>query len=105
MSLSNPFGSTSSSSNISSSEMKSAILQQIQAEAAMTNARTLMEKINSNCFEKCIPSPGSSLSSNEQTCIKTCMEKYISLWNTTSQAYSARLREENEKNGMGGGSL
>ncbi|EEQ31346.1 protein translocase subunit [Microsporum canis] len=102
MSLSNPFSSSSGSPNLSSSEMKSAIVQQLQSEAAMNNARMLMEKLNSNCFEKCVPTPGSSLSSGEQSCIKTCMEKYISLWNATSQSYVSRLKQENEKNGSSG---
>ncbi|EGD87436.1 hypothetical protein H112_05980 [Trichophyton rubrum D6] len=97
MSLLNPFSSSSNGSDMSSSQIKSAIVQQLQSESAMNNAKMLMEKLNSNCFEKCIPTPGSSLSSNEQTCLKTCMEKYIALWNTVSQTYVARLKTEGAK--------
>ncbi|KAL2014402.1 hypothetical protein VTN00DRAFT_1927 [Thermoascus crustaceus] len=75
-------------------------MKQIQAEAAMTNARALMSKLNEHCFDKCIPTPGSSLSSGEQSCLSTCMEKYISMWNTTSRTYIARVGKESKK--MGG---
>ncbi|KAF3482741.1 mitochondrial intermembrane space translocase subunit Tim [Arthroderma uncinatum] len=85
---------------MSSADMKSAIKQQLQSESAMNNARILMEKLSSNCFDKCVPSPGSTLTSNEQSCLNTCMEKYISLWNTTSRAYIARIGQEREKGGL-----
>ncbi|KLJ07659.1 hypothetical protein EMPG_16885, partial [Blastomyces silverae] len=88
MSLSNPFSqSGSSASPQTSADVKSAIISQVQQEANITNARSLITKVNENCFEKCIPSPGSSLSSKEQTCLTACMEKYIQLWNATSRAY------------------
>ncbi|KAL2004286.1 hypothetical protein VTN02DRAFT_4011 [Thermoascus thermophilus] len=92
--------SSSSSAPNSSEELKTALMKQIQAEAAMTNARALMSKLNEHCFDKCIPTPGSSLSSGEQSCLSTCMEKYISMWNTTSRTYIARVGKESKK--MGG---
>ncbi|EAS34360.3 mitochondrial intermembrane space translocase subunit Tim [Coccidioides immitis RS] len=106
MAISNPFASDSSPQSTTSAEMKAAIIQQLQSESAITNARTLMEKINSNCFEKCISSPpGSTFSSKDQTCLTACMEKYISLWNATSRAYVSRLSREQEKSGLGGGNI
>jgi hypothetical protein len=30
--------------------------------------------MNDVCFEKCIPKPGSSVSSGEQSCFTSCME-------------------------------
>ncbi|OJD16251.1 hypothetical protein ACJ73_08897 [Blastomyces percursus] len=63
-----------------------------------------MQKVNENCFEKCIPSPGSSLSSKEQTCLTACMEKYIQLWNATSRAYGLRANQEQKMGGVGGSS-
>ncbi|PGH15754.1 hypothetical protein AJ80_05462 [Polytolypa hystricis UAMH7299] len=107
MSFSSPFssssspGDSSSGSSSTSAEMKSAIIQQLQSESALTNARTLMEKLQENCFDKCIPNPpGSSLSSKEQTCLTTCMEKYIQLWNATSRAYIAQVGQQREKAGF-----
>ncbi|KAK2836952.1 hypothetical protein FQN49_006559 [Arthroderma sp. PD_2] len=98
MSMSNPF-STGLTANSSSAEIKAEFIKQLQAESAMVNARSLVEKINSNCFEKCVPSPpGASLTSKDETCIKTCMQKYISFWNTTNRAYVGRISQEAGKN-------
>ncbi|KAL1955874.1 hypothetical protein VTO42DRAFT_8032 [Malbranchea cinnamomea] len=109
MAFSNPFSSSShsnatpSSSNTTSAETKAAIIQRLQAEAALSNARTLIQSITENCFEKCIPTPGSSFTSKDQTCLNACMEKYISLWNATSRAYIARAgREKPAIDALGG---
>ncbi|EER39467.1 mitochondrial import inner membrane translocase subunit TIM13 [Histoplasma capsulatum H143] len=104
MSLSNPFSDNSSSvSPQTSADTKSAIISQVQQESALNNARSLIGKVNENCFEKCVPSPGSSLSSKEQMCLTACMEKYIQLWNATSRAYGARVNQEH-KAGFAGSS-
>ncbi|MCJ1257995.1 protein translocase subunit [Lignoscripta atroalba] len=92
----------------SSSDPKSAVMNQIRQEAAVTNARQLIEKLNEHCFEKCIPSPGSSLSRKEETCFTQCMEKYMAAWNTVSRQYIQRIQQEQARGGgaMGGmGSL
>ncbi|CZT01215.1 probable mitochondrial import inner membrane translocase subunit tim-13 [Rhynchosporium agropyri] len=82
---------------------KEAVMAQVRQEAAMTNARQLIEKVNEHCFEKCVPKPGSSLSSGETTCFTQCMEKYMSTWNTVSRQYITRIQQESSKNGAGGG--
>ncbi|PWY71650.1 hypothetical protein BO70DRAFT_365049 [Aspergillus heteromorphus CBS 117.55] len=76
---------------------KVALINQIQQEAAMNNARQLISKVNEHCFAHCIPRPGSSLTSRDQTCLSQCMEKYISFWNTTSRTYGVRLASEQKK--------
>lgn len=50
--------------------------------------------MNENCFEKCVPKPGSSLSSSEQTCFTSCMEKYMAAWNQVNSAYIQRIKKE-----------
>lgn len=52
------------------------------------------QKLQENCFDKCVPKPGSSLSSGEQTCMTTCMEKYMAAWNQVNSAYINRIRQE-----------
>jgi len=102
-----------------------AIKQQVAQEAAVANARQLVEvhpplysssisqththtnhvahqKLNEHCFERCIPKPGSSLSSGESTCYSQCMEKYMSAWNVVSKQYINRIQREA---GSGGGGL
>ncbi|KAN0095366.1 Tim10/DDP family zinc finger domain containing protein [Hyaloscypha variabilis] len=87
----------------SSSDPKAAVMNQVRQEAAMTNARQLIEKVNEHCFEKCVPKPGSSLSSGETTCFTQCMEKYMAAWNTVSRQYINRIQQEQGRSAGGGG--
>jgi len=77
-----------------------AVKQQIQQEAAIANARQLVEKLNEHCFERCVPKPGSSLSSGETTCYTQCMEKYMAAWNSVSKSYVARIQKETGAGGI-----
>ncbi|KAL3417322.1 Tim10/DDP family zinc finger [Phlyctema vagabunda] len=85
-----------------SADPKAAVMNQVRQEAAMTNARQLIEKVNEHCFEKCVPKPGSSLSSGETTCFTQCMEKYMGAWNTVSRQYIGRIQQESSKGGNTG---
>jgi len=82
------------SGNSSKEEKKQLLMQTISQQQNVENARILIEKINENCFDKCVPKPGSSLSSSESTCISDCMAKYMSAWNTVSNAYIARIKTD-----------
>ncbi|CAG8010958.1 unnamed protein product [Penicillium salamii] len=97
--MSSLFGSSSAVPQ-TSEEIKAAVMRQLQQEAAMANARSLIGKINKHCFQACVPTPGSSLSSKENTCLSSCMEKYIAMWNVTSKTYIARVGAETKR--MGG---
>ncbi|KAK7417913.1 protein translocase subunit [Neonectria magnoliae] len=81
-----------------SGAVKQAVMKQVLAEANMANARVLIEKLQENCFDKCVPKPGSSLSSGEQSCMTSCMEKYMAAWNQVNSAYIARIRQEQANN-------
>ncbi|KAF9691651.1 protein translocase subunit [Ascochyta clinopodiicola] len=81
-------------------DSKMQIMRQVQQEAAMQNARMLVEKLNEHCFERCVPKPGTSLSSGEEGCFKSCMEKYMSAWNTVSKQYVARIQKESAAGGL-----
>ncbi|OJJ01530.1 hypothetical protein ASPVEDRAFT_191600 [Aspergillus versicolor CBS 583.65] len=81
-------------------EVKTAILKQLQQEAAMSNARQLIGKVNEHCFDNCIPAPGSTMSTGEQTCLSQCMEKYISLWNVASKTYLTRATSDRKNGGL-----
>ncbi|KAF2836878.1 hypothetical protein M501DRAFT_959657 [Patellaria atrata CBS 101060] len=74
-------------------------MQQIRQEAAVQNARQLIEKLNEHCFDRCIPKPSTSLSKGEESCFSACMEKYMSAWNTVSRSYVARLQKEGQAQG------
>ncbi|KAL6869338.1 protein translocase subunit [Amphichorda felina] len=77
-----------------SKQVKEAVMKQVSSEANLANARVLIEKVQENCFEKCVPKPGSSMSSNEQSCATSCMEKYMAAWNQVNSAYINRIRQE-----------
>ncbi|KAF4466840.1 mitochondrial import inner membrane translocase subunit TIM13 [Fusarium albosuccineum] len=68
-----------------SSQVKQAVMKQVQQEANLVNARALIE---------CVPKPGTSLSSGETSCMTSCMEKYMAAWNMVNSAYIARLKQE-----------
>ncbi|KAJ5780169.1 hypothetical protein N7457_005329 [Penicillium paradoxum] len=98
--MSSIFGSGPTAPPQTSEEIKAAVVLQLQQEAAMSNARSLIGKINKHCFKACVPAPGSSLSSKENTCLSNCMEKYIAMWNATNKTYIARIAVETKR--MGG---
>ncbi|KAF2751356.1 hypothetical protein M011DRAFT_394889 [Sporormia fimetaria CBS 119925] len=87
-------------SAFSNADPKTQIMRQIQQQGAMQNARMLVEKLNQHCFERCVPKPGTSLSSGEETCFTTCMEKYMQAWNTVSKQYVARIQKEQQGGGL-----
>ncbi|GAW26921.1 putative mitochondrial import inner membrane translocase subunit tim13 protein [Rosellinia necatrix] len=77
-----------------SEAIKSEVIRQVRTQYAMDNAKQLIDKINEHCFERCVPKPGNSLSSGEQTCFTQCMEKYMAGWNKISASYIQRLQRE-----------
>ncbi|KAI1324884.1 Tim10/DDP family zinc finger-domain-containing protein [Xylariaceae sp. FL0255] len=76
-----------------SEQIKTEVMRQVRQQYSMDNARQLLEKINEHCFERCVPKPGTSLSSGEQTCFTSCMEKYISAWNSVNQTVVSQAQQ------------
>ncbi|KAK3296018.1 Tim10/DDP family zinc finger-domain-containing protein [Chaetomium fimeti] len=83
-----------------SDSVKKAIIKQALQATNTANARTLIENINEKCFERCVPKPGSSLSSGEQTCLTSCMEKYMAAWNEVNSTYIRRIQQEIGNQGL-----
>ncbi|WPG98714.1 Mitochondrial import inner membrane translocase subunit TIM13 [Acrodontium crateriforme] len=78
---------------MSSEAAKTQLMDTVRQQAAMQNARLLVEKLNEHCFERCVPKPGSSLSSGESTCYTACMDKYMASWNTVSRQYLSHVQK------------
>nr|POF05862.1 mitochondrial import inner membrane translocase subunit tim13 [Quercus suber] len=76
-----------------SSDPKAAVMDQVRQQSALSNARALVEKLNEHCFERCVPKPGTSLSTGEQTCYTACMEKYMAAWNAVSRQYVSHVQK------------
>ncbi|KAK0646559.1 Tim10/DDP family zinc finger-domain-containing protein [Cercophora newfieldiana] len=81
-----------------SDSVKKAIIRQVLVESNTNNSRQLFERANEHCFDKCVPKPGSSMSSSETTCASLCMEKYINAWNKVNQTLLQRLQQEQGTN-------
>lgn len=77
-----------------SSNLKEAVMRQVQIESNTANVRILMEKMNESCYERCVPKPGSSLSNGESACFTACMDKYMAAWNQVNSAYITRIKKE-----------
>lgn len=92
-SISSPTRSTTSGSGSSATTLQQ-VQHAVAQQAAIANAKTLMTKVNEACFNHCVPTPGSSLSSGEQKCLSACMEKYLDGWNTVQRTYVARAQRE-----------
>jgi len=58
------------------------------------NAQELMDKLSKTCFMKCITKPSTSLSSSEETCLQSCMDRYLEAFNIVSKTYVARITKE-----------
>ncbi|KAK0711128.1 Tim10/DDP family zinc finger-domain-containing protein [Lasiosphaeris hirsuta] len=89
-----------------SEAVKNAIIKQVQLESNMNNAKQLIEACSaaapflSNCFQRCVPKPGSSLSSSESSCATSCMEKYMAAWNLVNASYVKRIQQEVNSHGF-----
>lgn len=81
-------------------EKKEAIIDRIRRDVAMANATQLLEKINSNCFEKCVTKIGSRLESGDEKCLSNCADKYMNSYNIVSRSLIGRLQKESSAGGM-----
>ncbi|RKF60494.1 Mitochondrial import inner membrane translocase subunit TIM13 [Erysiphe neolycopersici] len=75
-------------------------MRQVRDEATLANGKQLIEKVNEHCFEKCVPKPGTALSSGETSCLTQCMEKYMMAWSIVHRQYTNRIATELGKGGV-----
>ncbi|KAF4571386.1 protein translocase subunit [Pleurotus pulmonarius] len=73
---------------------KEALMDSVRSEVALANAQELINKTNEKCYLKCVPKPGTSLSSSEQTCLSRCLDRYMEAFNICSRAYIGRINKE-----------
>ncbi|KAK0540138.1 protein translocase subunit [Tilletia horrida] len=80
---------------------KEAIKAELQQQIAQENAQRLVTTATEKCYAKCVPSPSTSLSSREQTCLTRCLDQYLKAFNIVSQTYVQRLAAERQSVGLG----
>jgi import inner membrane translocase subunit TIM8 len=61
-----------------------------QAEQHKAVFNELVSLITNKCFEKCVGSPGKSLSSSEQACVSQCTLRFLE----TNQVILQRLQQQ-----------
>ncbi|KAI1118020.1 Tim10/DDP family zinc finger-domain-containing protein [Nemania sp. NC0429] len=79
-----------------SETIKAEVIRQVRTQFAVENARELIDSVNKHCFELCVQKPGSSLSSSEQKCATTCMDKYIAAWNQVNATCINRIQQQQQ---------
>uniref|UniRef100_A0A1I7WY73 Mitochondrial import inner membrane translocase subunit n=1 Tax=Heterorhabditis bacteriophora TaxID=37862 RepID=A0A1I7WY73_HETBA len=75
-------------------EQQEQVIAGVKQQAAIANAQNLITDLSEKCTQKCITSPGSSLSSSEKQCLQRCMDRFIESWNLVSQSLQKRLQDE-----------
>lgn len=60
----------------------------------VAQAETLLTKATEKCYAKCVTSPSTSLSSKEEKCLGSCLERYFEAFNLISSTYIRRISEQ-----------
>ncbi|KAI6037659.1 Tim10/DDP family zinc finger-domain-containing protein [Pisolithus marmoratus] len=76
------------------SARKEAVMNSIRSELAIVNVQELINKATEKCFTKCIPKPGSSLTSSDEACLARCLDRYME---ALSRTYTARISKESSQ--------
>ncbi|KJH53228.1 Tim10/DDP family zinc finger [Dictyocaulus viviparus] len=75
-------------------EQQQQVIAGVKQQAALANAQNLITDLSEKCTQKCISSPGSSLSKSDRQCLQRCMDRFMDSWNLVSQTLQRRLQEE-----------
>ncbi|VDM65291.1 unnamed protein product [Strongylus vulgaris] len=75
-------------------EQQQQVIAGVKQQAAIANAQNLITDLSEKCTQKCISSPGTSLSNSDKQCLQRCMDRFMDSWNLVSQTLQKRLQEE-----------
>uniref|UniRef100_A0A915AHB6 Mitochondrial import inner membrane translocase subunit n=1 Tax=Parascaris univalens TaxID=6257 RepID=A0A915AHB6_PARUN len=75
-------------------EQQNQVIAGVKQQAAIMNAQSLITDLSDKCTQKCIRTPGSSLSNAEKQCLQRCMDRFMDSWNLVSQTLQKRLQDE-----------
>ncbi|KAN0093079.1 Tim10/DDP family zinc finger domain containing protein [Tylopilus felleus] len=94
----------SSSSNVNSkpdvTAQKEALLNAIRAEINLATAQELISKTSEKCYAKCVPKPGTLLTSSEETCLARCMDRYLEAFNIVSRTLTNRANQHGRESSL-----
>lgn len=58
-------------------EQRQAVMQRVAQETGQAVMQELITTVSHKCFDKCVTSPGVTLSNKEQTCLAMCYDRYV----------------------------
>lgn len=76
---------------------KEAVMNSIRSELALVNVQELINKATEKCFTKCVPKPGTSLTSSDEACLARCLDRYMEAFTVVSRTYTARISRESSQ--------
>jgi import inner membrane translocase subunit TIM8 len=74
----------------------------LEREQQLAQVQQMIATLTEVCFEKCVSSPGSYLSSRESSCIENCAKRFV---DTTQFILQRAAHKAGEASGGGGGGL
>mmetsp|Transcript_48876 Transcript_48876/g.156539 ORF Transcript_48876/g.156539 Transcript_48876/m.156539 type:complete len:122 (-) Transcript_48876:44-409(-) len=74
------------------------VMNQVQQEIAAQELQAFVTVVRDKCFETCVKSPGSSLSSSETNCLARCFDRYVEATKAVSQSVFSAM--QNGASGM-----
>ncbi|VDN56504.1 unnamed protein product [Dracunculus medinensis] len=75
-------------------EQQNQLISGLKQQVAVLNAQAIIGELSQKCTQKCIVSPGGSLTNSEKQCLQRCMDRFMDTWNLVSVALQKRLQDE-----------
>ncbi|KAI6103864.1 Tim10/DDP family zinc finger-domain-containing protein [Pisolithus croceorrhizus] len=88
---------TQDSAQAGTNARKEAVMNSIRSEIALVNVQELINKATEKCFAKCVPKPGTSLTSSDEACLARCLDRYMEAFTVVSKSYTARISRESSQ--------
>lgn len=87
-----PAAAAGASVNAQSRAESEQIMQRVSAEINQQTSQDLFQRVADKCFAKCVVSPSSKLSTQEQACLTKCQDRYMEAMGVIAKAISNRSK-------------
>ena len=75
----------------------------LEREQQVAQVQQIISVLTDVCWDKCISSPGGSLSGRESSCLENCAKRFIDTTQFILQRASHKAQQQGGMGGMGGG--
>uniref|UniRef100_A0A914I4X7 Mitochondrial import inner membrane translocase subunit n=1 Tax=Globodera rostochiensis TaxID=31243 RepID=A0A914I4X7_GLORO len=86
-----------------SPEQQNKILEDVRREANTQTVLSLVSAFSEKCTQRCITSPGLSLSGSEKQCLQRCVDRWMDSFNIVASTFA--VKAQREMSGLGFGSM